>query len=301
MNLGWIDFSDSDRKKTMDVLRLFQEQGAVDELGIGVIRDGFANYFFPGTSTIQTRAKYFFIIPYAMMDTVRDTHVSSVQQALRRLDELEKESAVILKKNSDEQGIIGATVLPKWVVRTPSTIYWNGLRTLGIFNAGLFQNISISEYFRLAIKLREEKKASTLGNRKEDAEENNKDDVDAGDFLQAGKGKDTLADIVIEQAGYVYGIMDLVGPIQEGRISESGLQGRFLVEFHLSCHVFLGFLEGFSGSGEYFFLAVYGESPVGSPFDDCFDCCHIYFNPISFLIFNSSPRPSSFPAWYGTG
>ena len=82
MNLGWIDFSDSDRKKTMDVLRLFQEQGAVDELGIGVIRDGFANYFFPGTSTIQTRAKYFFIIPYAMMDTVRDTHVSSVQQAL---------------------------------------------------------------------------------------------------------------------------------------------------------------------------------------------------------------------------
>ena len=183
MNLGWIDFSDSDRKKTMDVLRLFQEQGAVDELGIGVIRDGFANYFFPGTSTIQTRAKYFFIIPYAMMDTVRDTHVSSVQQALRRLDELEKESAVILKKNSDEQGIIGATVLPKWVVRTPSTIYWNGLRTLGIFNAGLFQNISISEYFRLAIKLREEKKASILGNRKEDAEENNKDDVDAGDFL----------------------------------------------------------------------------------------------------------------------
>ncbi len=183
MNLGWIDFSDSDRKKTMDVLRLFQEQGAVDELGIGIIRDGFANYFFPGTSTIQTRAKYFFIIPYAMMDTVGDPHVSSVQQALRRLDEIEKESAVILKKNSDEQGIIGATVLPKWVVRTPSTIYWNGLRTFGIFNAGLLQNISVSEYFRMAIKLREEKKASTLGNRKDDADENNKDDVDAGDFL----------------------------------------------------------------------------------------------------------------------
>lgn len=183
MNLGWIDFSDNDRKKTMDVLRLFQEKGAVDELGIGIIRDGFANYFFPGTSTIQTRAKYFFIIPYAMMDTVSDTHVTSVQQAMRRLDEIEKESAVILKGSSDGQGVIGATVLPKWVVRTPSTIYWNGLRTLGIFNAGLLQNISISEYFRLAIKLREEKKASALGNRKEEAEENDKDDADAGDFL----------------------------------------------------------------------------------------------------------------------
>lgn len=182
MNLGWIDFSDSDRKKTMDVLRLFQEQGAVDELGIGIIRDGFANYFFPGTSTIQTRAKYFFIIPYAMMDTVSDSHVTSVQQALRRLDEIEKESAVLLRKNSGEQGIIGATVLPKWVVRTPSTIYWNGLRTLDIFNGGLLQNMTISEYFRLALKLREEKKASALGNRKEEAEENNKDDADAGDF-----------------------------------------------------------------------------------------------------------------------
>ena len=52
MNIGWIDFSDNDRKKTMDVLRLFQEQGAVDELGIGIIRDGFANYFFPGTSCL---------------------------------------------------------------------------------------------------------------------------------------------------------------------------------------------------------------------------------------------------------
>ena len=183
MKLGWIDFSDNDRKKTMDVLRLFQEQGAVDELGIGIVRDGFANYFFPGTSTIQTRAKYFFIVPYAMMDTVSDPHVTSVQQAMRRLDEIEKESAVILKNNSDGHGVIGATVLPKWVVRTPSTIYWSGLRTLGLFNAGLFQNLTMSEYFRLAIKLREEKKASALGNRKEEAEENNKDDADAGDFL----------------------------------------------------------------------------------------------------------------------
>lgn len=186
MNLGWIDFSDSDRKKTMDVLRLFQEQGAVDELGIGIIRDGFANYFFPGTSTIQTRAKYFFIIPYAMMDTVSDHRVKSVPDALRRLDEIEKESAFLLKNASGELGVIGATILPKWVVRTPSTIYWNGLRTLGLFNGGFLKNMTISEYFRLALKLRDEKKASSLGYRKEEAEENDKDDADAGDFRYHG-------------------------------------------------------------------------------------------------------------------
>lgn len=182
MQLGWIDFSDSDRKRTMDVLRLFQEQGAVDELGIGVIRDGFANYFFPGTSTIQTRAKYFFIIPYAMMETVTDPRVTTVQGALRRLDEIEKECAVILKQNSGTLGVIGATILPKWVTRTPSTIYWNGLRILGIFNGSLLHNMTISEYFRLALKLRDEKKASAFGNRKEDADENECDDIDAGDF-----------------------------------------------------------------------------------------------------------------------
>ena len=46
-------------------------QGAVDELGIGIIRDAFANYFFPGTSTIQTRAKYFLIVPYVLRDVYK--------------------------------------------------------------------------------------------------------------------------------------------------------------------------------------------------------------------------------------
>ena len=65
MQLGWIDFSKSERSKILSVLDLLTEAGTLDELGIAPIRDGFANIFFPGTSTIQTRAKYFFIIPYS--------------------------------------------------------------------------------------------------------------------------------------------------------------------------------------------------------------------------------------------
>ena len=57
MQLGWVDFSKADREKVLDVMNLLQEQGAVDEIGIGLIRDAFANYFFPGTSTVQTRAE----------------------------------------------------------------------------------------------------------------------------------------------------------------------------------------------------------------------------------------------------
>lgn len=51
----------------LSVLKLLSEPGAVDELGIGIIRDGFANILFPGTSAIQTRVKYFFIVPYLML------------------------------------------------------------------------------------------------------------------------------------------------------------------------------------------------------------------------------------------
>ena len=56
MQIGWIDFSKSDRDKVLGVIQLFAEQTAMDELGIGTVRDAFANIFFPGTSTIQTRS-----------------------------------------------------------------------------------------------------------------------------------------------------------------------------------------------------------------------------------------------------
>ena len=46
MQLGWIDFSKEDRQKALDVINLLSEQGAVDELGIGIIRDAFATISF---------------------------------------------------------------------------------------------------------------------------------------------------------------------------------------------------------------------------------------------------------------
>lgn len=136
MQIGWIDFSDKDRKRAIDILHLLGE-GAVDELGIGVVRDAFADYFFPGTSTIQTRAKYFFLVPYALRSACAKYPNSSVRQVMAEMSKLEKQSAQIMKDNGEEPGIIGASVLPrKWVVRQPSAIYWNGIRTYGIMTAG---------------------------------------------------------------------------------------------------------------------------------------------------------------------
>lgn len=46
MKLGWIDFSEKDRKRALEVIQNLTERGAVDEIGIGVVRDAFSDYFF---------------------------------------------------------------------------------------------------------------------------------------------------------------------------------------------------------------------------------------------------------------
>ena len=181
MQLGWIDFSKEDRQKALDVINLLSEQGAVDELGIGIIRDAFANYFFPGTSTIQTRAKYFLIVPYVLREAVDGGYGRDVNRILKAIDSAEKDCGIrLLNADPKAEGVIGTRVLPKgWVARKPSDIYWNGIRTYGIF---CDYGLSITEYVSLATKLREEKKVSRLGNRNDDTKENERDDLDAGDI-----------------------------------------------------------------------------------------------------------------------
>ena len=163
------------------MINLLSEQGAVDELGIGVIRDAFANYFFPGTSTIQTRAKYFLIVPYMLREAVDGRYGKDANRVLRAIDSAEKDCGIrLLEADPKAEGVIGSRVLPKgWVARKPSDIYWNGIRTFGIF---CDYGLSIPEYVSLAVKLKEQKSVSRLGNRNDDAEENDKDDSDAGDI-----------------------------------------------------------------------------------------------------------------------
>ena len=58
----WLDYSERERRKMLDVVDLFREHDTRDELGIGSVRDAFADMLFPGTSTIMTRARYFLLV-----------------------------------------------------------------------------------------------------------------------------------------------------------------------------------------------------------------------------------------------
>ena len=72
----------------LDAIRLFKDQDTRDELGIGTIRDAFADLFFPGTGTVQTRARYFFFIPWMYLRLERNRVPSREASATARREEL---------------------------------------------------------------------------------------------------------------------------------------------------------------------------------------------------------------------
>lgn len=180
MQIGWIDFSNKDRKKSLNVIRLLDEEGAVDELGIGLVRDAFSDKFFPATSTLMTRAKYFFIVPYAFRQALANKNLTNVKVVIQEVEDvIERECAQTLKNRfPDEDGIIGKRNLPSgWVTRKPSSIYWSGLKQTGIFT---YPGLSIVGYVKRALQNRLNADSSNISKSSSNNIDEEYDDDDAG-------------------------------------------------------------------------------------------------------------------------
>ena len=67
-NLGWIHFDERDRSQVDELLEAFRKPGMLDELGVGRVRDSFADLLAPGLSTIHTRVRYLLFIPWIFRD-----------------------------------------------------------------------------------------------------------------------------------------------------------------------------------------------------------------------------------------
>jgi len=128
-SIAWIDFSEEDRRKMMELVAHFKQRDTRDELGLGSIRDAFAELFFPGTSTLQTRARYYLFVPW-LYRKYEERRVPSHKVAQRlRSDEVKLIRALQAAGESD--GVIGS-VSGASLQRFPASIYWNGLRSWGI-------------------------------------------------------------------------------------------------------------------------------------------------------------------------
>jgi Family of unknown function (DUF6361) len=162
----WLDASENDRRRAMEVIDLFRRQGTLDELGIGTVRDALADLLSPGISTIQTRARYFLIVPWVYLRLERKKIPSTEIARRGREDELWVAEA--LARSADTEGAIGIEA-GRALQRLPSAVYWGGLGALGVrlFRGSQDQyHRSLDRFYSAgarAASLREDREAEFLG------------------------------------------------------------------------------------------------------------------------------------------
>lgn len=138
--ISWLDHSEEDQRRVREMLQLFSDKETVDDLGIGTVRDAISNALFPGTSIIQTRARYFLFIPWLF----RHAEQRHPQRLVAKAMDSERSLIEALHAGGDLDGLIGREARKN--LRTlPSAIFWGGLIGYGIF---LAPSLSIRQYGR---------------------------------------------------------------------------------------------------------------------------------------------------------
>lgn len=138
--ISWLDHSEEDQRRVREMLRLFEDTDTVDDLGIGTIRDAISNSLFPGTSVIQTRARYFLFVPWLF----RRAEQRHPQQLVAKATDMERNLIEALRAGGDTDGLIGVQ-RGKDVRTLPSAIFWGGLIRYGIF---LSPSLTVRQYGR---------------------------------------------------------------------------------------------------------------------------------------------------------
>ncbi|MCZ7474711.1 DUF6361 family protein [Micromonospora sp. WMMC273] len=127
--LSWLDSSRNDQQRMRELLKLFSDTESRDELGIGQVRDAFSDLLFPGTSVLQTRARYLLIVPWCYQEAERRGWRGD--RLTKHVDRSERKVISALMKGDDTEGVIGRRA--GVAVRTlPSTIYAAALQRYGI-------------------------------------------------------------------------------------------------------------------------------------------------------------------------
>lgn len=128
--VAWLDTSLEQQRRAREIIKLFSDPATIDDLGIGQIRDALGDRLFPGSSTIQTRARYLLLVPWAFQ--VASGPTSSTRSLVVRAEEYERRTLTsILETDPNADGLIGKRA-GKNVRTLPSQVYWTALRTYGI-------------------------------------------------------------------------------------------------------------------------------------------------------------------------
>lgn len=143
MQIGFVNFNIEERKRVSKLMQLLQESEAIEELGIGRVRDHFSNTLFPGTSTLQHHAKYFAILPSLYYQAAHHGRkFGSVQEVEIYIKEAEIQITRQLAEHEDGIPKLGITGIDtykealkdynKYVKYDPTYIYGSGMATFGM-------------------------------------------------------------------------------------------------------------------------------------------------------------------------
>jgi len=122
--IAWIDHDELQRQQLREFVAAFRDQGAVDELGMGRIRDAFSDRLFPGTSVLWRRARYLLFVPwvYLLLEAGEGGRGDPEVRSRRLWKVL---AAQLNEHAGPNRGVIGASGAD--VKQTPDVILWAAL------------------------------------------------------------------------------------------------------------------------------------------------------------------------------
>ena len=144
-SLGWLDL-DAAASERVGTAPGARRAGTLDPLGLGSVRDAFSAMLSPGTSTIQTRLRYFVFLPWIFTDS--SLSGSPPREFVRRLRDTEARLIDCLRHLGPTRAS-SATAAGRKLKRMPSEAYWGGLGSWGLRRLDL----SLAEYGQRAAAL----------------------------------------------------------------------------------------------------------------------------------------------------
>ena len=141
MELGYVTFSTEEQQLVHNVLQQIN-QGAIDELGLGRIRDAFSDLMFPGMSTLHRKSKYFALLP-ALYNQLAQTNITDRKQISSLIQKWEINMTISLlnyanDNNQNTEGITGNSIGidrlrdGQFVKIKPTNIYLSALKFFGL-------------------------------------------------------------------------------------------------------------------------------------------------------------------------
>lgn len=131
--LTWLDASHEEQRRMRDIVNLFTQKDSREELGIGTMRDALSDMLFPGTSTLLTRARYLFFIPWCYQFGAM--HATDAEGGRRVGERAERDLISTLIGEHETDGLLGQRV-GSALRMLPSTLYWGTMRRYGILAPG---------------------------------------------------------------------------------------------------------------------------------------------------------------------